>query len=386
MSRSLAARGSGGALLLTKRLLPISSAANHIHSATTRPSLLLPPTTTVLPPISQSMQTRTGLSWTQWLSIYPTSTDELQTIYKACHDSHAFADTTAPTTSSSSSTTTKQQQQIPDAEFAQHTFEATPGLQKADWDARGIHFAHAAAVAQRLWHKKVFAPAGGEHINIDKNNKAAKALFARWPAAWEKAQAAAGFELARAAVLRGEAAAAAKNDDAEGKQQQQQQQQKQQEEREPRSSSVLTQERKLAMAARAVLRARKRAELASDAAEGIKSVRRPLRINAHSREGVPLVFASAEQLRRLERGKREIVVEKQPVGKKTTATAADGVAGQVRDARRGKPRVRRESLERSHRGMGVERGRERGARESTEQTMPSRKGSRSKVKVSESQE
>lgn len=80
--------------------------------------------------------------------------------------------------------------------------------------------------------------------------------------------------------------------------------------------------------ARRSLKQRKKAEQESDAAEGIRSVRRPLRLAA-TFKGVPLTFDTMRSLKRLERGGREIIVDKEV--KKRTKGTRSGKAQQKRE-------------------------------------------------------
>lgn len=129
------------------------------------------------------------------------------------------------------------------------TFLETPGLQPQDWETRRIPWQHAVAVATRLHQERLFT-----------EPDAAKALVEQWPRLWEQAKA---------------------------------------------EESDATRE---AVRARRVLKVRKQMELDSDAAEGIKSKRRPLTIHG---PGSPPNVQSREGLRRLERHGREIIVDKQ---------------------------------------------------------------------------
>lgn len=279
MSRWLMARSG-------KWPLPIS--ASYITTRPIRPSLLLSSRCYA----SQDAKPGRKLSWSEWVNLHPTSAEELKTVYDVCVQSNIFgsvAERPIIVTETSHLSVTKRIRRTKIGDVLE-TFKQTPGLQPADWEAKGIAFLHAVEVTGRLHQNHAFT-----------KPKFVKDIIRSWPDILRNAEKAKGAGQAAQTVAAVEPAftkgtiakPAAARKEAPGRYEQQQQE-----------------DTDMGSKVRQLLRARKKAEQDSDAAEGIRSKRRPLRIAATS-NGVPLAFENMEKLRRLERGGREIIVDKQ---------------------------------------------------------------------------
>lgn len=239
---------------------------------------------------SQPTPIRYKLPWAEWLCKYPTSVEEMQTVYKACAESHVFAPVTQGPFTLAGQTTSRasrasQHVRLGNIRDLERRFNSTLGLLPQDWKARGIEFQHALEIALQLHLSNTFAT-GIRNVED---------LISKWHDFEREAEAAKKLERMEKTIMEGRAALMGGD-----------------------TAKATAEKRKLeerqelnrALDMRRILRTRKQAELDSDAAEGIKSKRRPMRLAATSK-GVPLAPEAAEKLRRLERHGREVIVDKE---------------------------------------------------------------------------
>lgn len=210
-------------------------------------------------------------------------------------------------------------------------FMSTDGLSPQDWEARGINFHHALNIAKQLQLQKHFS---GKDLSVVLLNWSEISVRARGHATGvEPAKSLAyppeTIAERRKALMEGTKGDKAATMRAEGHEERKgldwgsgarnvlrtsTQADRKRADQTRRTSQQGTDaggvESMQADQARRVLRQRKKAEQASDAEEGIKSKRRPLRLAATSK-GVPLTFETMDKLRRVERRGREIVVDKE---------------------------------------------------------------------------
>lgn len=299
---------------------PLSVSATYTTTLPIRPSLLVTSRFHSSHPTSHDSR----LTWTEWISGNPTSVEEMQTVYNACVQSTVFKQRPITPDGTTPFGVSKQIRHRDDR-FLESTFMETPGLKPQDWKARGIQFPHAVDIARQLQLYNYFS---GNNVED---------LIREWPlySATAKANATLGLAIAAKTVAEGrkrlmernsaEAAAIKKNWNEERKEsdmpsgarqipeisKQGEPTGRNQAHRFPKGGEDGEHAgRAETDQARRILRQRKKAELASDAAEGIKSKRRPLRLATVSK-GVPLVFENMKKLHRVERGGREIAVDKE---------------------------------------------------------------------------
>lgn len=210
-------------------------------------------------------------------------------------------------------------------------FMRTIGLTPQDWEARGINFLHAVNIAKQLQLQNHFS---GKDLSVVVNNWAEISVQAQRHATGVKPAESPANPLETIAERRKALMEGTKGDKAATVRAERNEERKALDwgsgERHVLRTSTQADRKRAGQArrtsqqgndaegvesmqadqARRVLRQRKKAEQASDAEEGIKSKRRPLRLAATSK-GVPLTFETMDKLRRVERRGREIVVDKE---------------------------------------------------------------------------
>lgn len=307
---------------------------------------------------------RKAPSWPEWLSRYPTSPAKIQTVYDACMQSRVFAPSAErpivlreaegrPVFASELLGISKQLTGVSErverrsTSSISRTFKQTPGLKHQDWEARGIDFKHAVLIARQLqltdyFSKKqkklshllrtsseILAQASMKDKKASPACKDEQSEFRETTAKWPSQP-----RSARQTSNANTHASQAHHILREG-------------------SDAETPESAQAERSRRLLKQRKQLEQASDAAEGIKSKRRPLRLAATS-EGVPLTFKTMEKLRRFERRGREIVVDKEV--RQRTKAASDDLAQRKRDRSRPKTGTAKQALLQDDHDSSKERG------------------------------
>lgn len=308
-------------------------------------------------PIAFYSSQRRSIPWLEWLSQNPTSAKDIRTVYDVCTESRLFAPTTQRPLHLQGQTEfgTLKKIRWGDTRAMKSMFMSTEGLRPQDWEARNIEFPHALEIAKQLQLQNHF---GGKDLKV---------ILKDWPKFLERAQKlAAEVESAdvvskspesiceRLQALKEEAIQSDNNIVTK-------REERDQEERKGLDmgsgarhvlrTSTLAERQRADQArrtsqqandpggiestqvdhARRILRQRKKDELASDAEEGIRSKRRPLRLAATS-NGVPLTFETMDKLRRVERRGREIVVDKEV--RQRTREATKELAQQKRDEAR----------------------------------------------------
>ncbi|KAJ4418414.1 hypothetical protein N0V82_005600 [Gnomoniopsis sp. IMI 355080] len=324
-------------------------------------------------------------SWPEWLSEFPTSPARIQTVYDACVQSRIFAPPAqrpivlrkverGPVFASDSIGMSQKvvgaSEKVDrwDTVVVERTFRRTPGLQDRDWEARGINFHHAVRIARQLQLTDYFS----------KKKKKLSQLFGIWSEV--QAQASARDEKSAGSWDYEQRKVEIKNykwpsQPCTTRQTSGTNTQADQAHPIPREGNdAENAERARAERSRRLLKRRKQLEQASDAAEGIKSKRRPLRLAATS-EGVPLTFETMKKLRRVERRGREIVVDKE-VRQRTKAASGD-LAPQKTDQPRRKAGTKKGALQQGDHDSWKERRpeRKRGSRATPRVKISSKKPS-----------
>ncbi|KAJ4386377.1 hypothetical protein N0V93_009272 [Gnomoniopsis smithogilvyi] len=309
---------------------PISILASYTTTVSIKPAL----------EISSSLHSFTKYrpSWSEFLKQHPTSVEEIQTVYDACVRSRVFAPISERPIVFEGKSPFGVTKKIPrgDVRFLKSTFQGIQGLKPQDWEVRGINFTHAVNIAQQLQRSNYFS------------GKKLSDLLKSWPQLLAQVQTEApggaeslnGFASAAGTVADGrkalmeaniaKLATIIKEGHGEHKDLDMQATARrtlkwnkgaEQPHQIPKEGSDVAENVETLQAdrARRILRQRKKAEQESDADEGIKSKRRPLRLAATSK-GVSVTFDSMEKLRRFERRGREITVDKE-VKKRTRETS-----------------------------------------------------------------
>lgn len=237
-------------------------------------------------------------------------------------------------------------------------FKRTNGLGPQDWQARGINFHHAMDIAKQLQLQNHFS---GKDLSVVLQNWAEISVRAQKYATGVKpakkiANLPESIAERRKALMEGTNGDKAATMGAEGHEERKGLEWGSAARHVSRTSTLAERKRAdqargtsqqgndaegvesmQAEQARRVLRQRKKAEQASDAEEGIKSKRRPLRLAATSR-GVPLTFETMDKLRRVERRGREIVVDKE-VRQRTRGATIEKAQQKRDEARRAKSTI-----------------------------------------------
>lgn len=305
---------------------------------------------------SRAFDTRRSIPWLEWLGHNPTSAKDIQTVYDVCMESRVFAPTTQRPLHLQAQTHFGKPKKIPwgDTRSIQSMFRNTEGLRPQDWEARNIKFPHAVEIAKQLQLQNHFS---GKDLSI---------ILKDWPQFLERAQRlAAGAESAKVVSKLPETIGERLKALKEGVKLDNTVTEREEAYKEERKgldmgsgarhvlrTSTLAERKRADQArrtsqqgydnndiesmqadhARRILRQRKKAEQASDAEEGIKSKRRPLRLAATS-NGVPLTFENMDKLRRVERRGREIVVDKE-VRQRTREATVEQAQQKRNEARR----------------------------------------------------
>lgn len=282
---------------------------------------------------SQSVANRRIKPWPEWLSQNPTSAKDVQKVYDACVESRVFAPTAQRPLDLQGQTQFGKPKKIRwgDSSMLKFMFMRTDGLTPQDWEARGINFHHALNIAKQLQLQNHFS--GKDLTVVLKNWSEISVQAQRHAAGVEPAKTFANspetIAERRKALMEGTKVDKAATMTTEGHEERKGLDRGSGARHVLRTSTQADRERAgqarrtsqqgndaegvesmQADQARRVLRQRKKAEQASDAEEGIKSKRRPLRLAATSK-GVPLTFETMDKLRRVERRGREIIVDKE---------------------------------------------------------------------------